>query len=56
MEMKKSDRKTAKRRKGVILLQDLAPRKDVAGGSGQILFGQDLNQPVDEPKKGKPQT
>lgn len=52
--MKKKDEKKLKRRKEVILLRDLAPRKDVAGGSGQILFGQDLNQPVDGPKKGKP--
>jgi hypothetical protein len=53
---KSEDKKPRRRRKEVILLQDLAPRKDVAGGSGQIFFGQDVNQPGDRPKKGKPQT
>jgi hypothetical protein len=28
-----------------ILLQDLAPRRDVKGGSGKLLFGE---QPVDD--------
>jgi hypothetical protein len=54
--MKKSDDKKPRRRKEVVLLQDLAPRKDVAGGSGQILFGQDIAPPRDRPKKDKPQT
>jgi len=52
--MKKSDSKNPRRRKEVILLQDLAPRKDIAGGSGQVLFGQGTNSPGDTPKKGRP--
>jgi hypothetical protein len=34
--------KTEKRKKkdSVVLLEDLAPRKEVKGGSGKIVFGQ----------------
>jgi len=52
-------KKAAKKRKGgkeVILLQDLAPRKEIAGGSCQILFGQAIHPSGDTPKKGRSQT
>lgn len=51
MGMKKSDNKTTKRRKEVILLQDLAPQKNVKGGSGRILFGQGINPGMGTQKK-----
>jgi len=37
--MKNKEIKRSKRR-GVILLEDLAPVKDIKGGSGKILFGE----------------
>ena len=36
------------RNKGVILLEDLAPRKDVRGGSGRLLFGERVEDSEDE--------
>ncbi len=51
--MKKTDEKRPKRRREVVLLRDLAPRKDVAGGSGQIPFGQDVST-EEPPKKDRP--
>ena len=54
--MKKRVDKKSRRRKEVVLLQDLAPRKDVAGGSGQILFGQDTIPPEDTKKKDGSET
>ncbi|HSB73810.1 MAG TPA: hypothetical protein VLT62_31170 [Candidatus Methylomirabilis sp.] len=49
--MKKSDEKKPKRRNEVVLLRDLAPRKNVKAGSGQILFGQSVNPSEDVQKK-----
>jgi hypothetical protein len=54
--MKKSHDKKSRRRKEVVLLRDLAPREDVVGGSGQILFGQTIHPPGDAPKKDRSQT
>jgi len=31
--------KRKKRTSGIVLLKDLAPRKDVKGGAGKIVFG-----------------
>jgi hypothetical protein len=41
----------AKKRRGkqagaIVLLQDLAPRKDPTGGSGKVAFGQDVERPA----------
>ena len=39
--MKKERGEKQKKRAGeIILLEDLAPRKDVKGGAGKIVFGQ----------------
>jgi hypothetical protein len=60
--MKKHADSEPKQDEEVILLEDLAPRKDVKGGAGKILFGEDIvagpvEEPPDEPtasKKGAP--
>jgi hypothetical protein len=46
---KKSQRATT----SVVLLKDLAPRKDVKGGAETILFGERLESPVSTPQAGK---
>ena len=38
---KRSDNDRPGKEEEVILLEDLAPRKDVKGGSGKVLFGQE---------------
>ena len=38
--MKKEKGEKRKKRGGVVLLEDLAPRKEVKGGAGKIIFGQ----------------
>jgi len=48
--------KTVRRRKNsssVVLLRDLAPRKEVAGGAGKVLFGERREPAKDAPKKSK---
>jgi hypothetical protein len=44
----------AKDRSRVILVRDLAPRKDVTGGSGKLLFGERQETAEDPPKQPKP--
>ena len=46
--MKKDKTSKHKRDEGVILLEDLAPRKDVRGGSGKLLFGERVEDSEDE--------
>ena len=48
--MKKAKKKKGRRRREVILLEDLAPRRDVRGGSGRILFGQHVD-PEESPEE-----
>jgi hypothetical protein len=38
--VKKEKGEKRKKRGGVVLLEDLAPRKEVKGGAGKIIFGQ----------------
>jgi hypothetical protein len=38
--MRKDKRKKTRKERGVILLEDLAPRQTVTGGSAKIFFGQ----------------
>jgi hypothetical protein len=38
---KRTDNDRPGKEEEVILLEDLAPRKDVKGGSGKVLFGQE---------------
>jgi hypothetical protein len=38
--MRKEKRKKTRKERGVILLEDLAPRQAVTGGSAKIFFGQ----------------
>jgi hypothetical protein len=40
--MKRKDTRGRTRHRQVIRLADLAPRKDVKGGSGKLLFGEHL--------------
>ena len=40
--MSKKTEKRAKDGRGVILVRDLAPRKDVKGGAAKLLFGERL--------------
>jgi len=51
------NQKTEQRKKkdSVVLLEDLAPRKEVKGGAGKIVFGQggDRFGGTEEEKKGK---
>ena len=52
-----SKAKTVKPRKDrsrVILIRDLAPRKDVIGGAGKLLFGERQETTEDPPKQPKP--
>ncbi len=51
--MKKGEATRPARRKKVVLLEDLAPRKEVTGGAGRILFGQQGAPPVEPPKPSK---
>ncbi len=51
--MKKGETKRPARWKKVVLLDDLAPRKEVTGGADRILFGQQVAPPVGPPKPGK---
>jgi hypothetical protein len=53
--MEKPTRKPTPRRKEVIRLEDLAPRKEVAGGAGRLLFGQGTEPSEQPPKKDKSQ-
>ncbi len=49
--------KTEKRRKkagGIILLEDLAPRKEVKGGAGKIVFGAGADPFFKEEDEKKP--
>jgi hypothetical protein len=48
--MKKTKEKKARRKGKVILLEDLAPREDIQGGSGRLLFGQHV-EPAKPPEK-----
>jgi hypothetical protein len=38
----------------VVLVRDLAPRKDVTGGSGKLLFGERQDTAEEPPKQPKP--
>ena len=53
--MKKRKGVKPKKRNDVVLLEDLAPRKDVKGGARKIVFGAggDLFSEAEEEKKGK---
>jgi hypothetical protein len=46
--MTKSSRKP-RRRDQVVRLEDLAPRKDIIGGSGRTVFGQTTVRPPGKP-------
>jgi hypothetical protein len=49
--------KQKKRASGIVLLKDLAPRKEVKGGAGKIIFGQGADPfsevEVEKEKKNK---
>jgi hypothetical protein len=45
--------KGTKDRGSVVLLRDLAPRKEVSGGSGKLLFGERQEPADDAPKPDK---
>jgi hypothetical protein len=52
-------KKTRRRKPGteqaeVILLQDLAPRGDVQGGAGKILFGERLDDAAPASERARP--
>ncbi len=56
--MTKSSRRP-RRRDRVVRLEDLAPRKDIVGGSGRAIFGQttvrppaNSDRPLEEPGSG----
>ena len=56
--MKKAEgEKRRKRGEEIVLLQDLAPRKEVKGGAGKIIFGQGANpfseEEVEKEKRDK---
>ena len=46
--MKKEKTNKHTRHEDVILLEDLAPRKDVKGGAGKVLFGERVEDSQDE--------
>ena len=46
---KGKDEKRKKRGEEIVLLQDLAPRKEVKGGAGKIVFGERAETSEDEP-------
>ena len=52
--MKKSKRQP-KRIDTVVLLKDLAPRKDVTGGAEKVLFGQGLEPDASSPVSMTPE-
>ena len=39
---KRKDIKAVKKTEGVILLKDLAPKKNIKGGAGKIVFGEQV--------------
>jgi hypothetical protein len=49
----KTPKRTSKSRRSVVFLRDLTPRKEVAGGSGKLLFGQRQEPAADAPKPSK---
>lgn len=46
--------KRKKRTSGIVLLKDLAPRKDVKGGAGKIVFGTGADPFFTEEAEKKP--
>lgn len=54
---KEKGEKRKKRGEEIVLLQDLAPRKEVKGGAGKIIFGQGADpfseEEVEKEKRNK---
>jgi hypothetical protein len=48
------DEKQKKKAGGVVLLEDLAPRKEVKGGAGKIVFGAGADPFLKEEEEKKP--
>jgi len=51
---KVKDEKQKKKAGGVVLLEDLAPRKEVKGGAGKIVFGTGADPFLKEEDEKKP--
>jgi hypothetical protein len=48
--MKKREPKKPRRGQPMVRLEDLAPRKDPAGGSGKVRFGENAERPATREK------
>jgi hypothetical protein len=47
---RRAKKRSSKQARAIVLLQDLAPRKDPTGGSGKVAFGQDVGRPAPDKK------